>query len=321
LKELYPFNLSARNDNIYGFVIYIFLLFCLLCLLLLPACAEGEGYAHTFSVYYINNDETGITSREYRTNSAGAEELVAELMSELHRRSDRLEYKSPFAAEFTLLDYSLAEGQVTINVNDAYRDLPTVTEILTRAAIVRTLAQVEDVHNIVMTVRGEALTDKTGSIVGAMSGETFIDNVGTELGAYEKTSLRLDFANPDGDGLATVYRSNVVYNSNVAPEKLGVESIIGGPWEGEAVQATVNPATRILGVTAADGTCYVNLDEQFAQQLPGISGELVIYSLTNSLIELPNINHVRISVGGQSPLVFETVNLGTVFERNLDIVR
>jgi germination protein M len=299
----------------------IFFAVLLLCFTLLPACAEDESYAHTFMVYYIKNDETGITSREYQTNSEGAETLAAELIEELYKLSDKLEYRSPFAAEFTLLDYSLAEGPIVINVNDASKDLPTITEILTRAAIVRTLTQVEGINNVAMTVRGEALLDRTGSVVGVMTAESFIDNVGTELGAYEKTSLRLFFANETASGLTLVYRDNVIYSSNVAPEKLVVESVIGGPGEGEAVQATVNPATRVLGVTVTDGTCYVNLDEQFAQLLPGINGELAIYSLTNSLVELPNINHVRISINGQSPLVFETVNLNTVFERNLEVVR
>jgi germination protein M len=177
------------------------------------------------------------------------------------------------------------------------------------------------VNNVAMTVRGEPLLDRTGSVVGAMTGETFIDNVGTELNAYEKTHLRLYFANEDADGLKVVNRNDVVYNSNVAPEKLVVESLIGGPLEGEGVQATLNPATRIHTVTTTDGTCYVNLDEPFSQLLPGISGELAIYSLTNSLVELPNVARVRISINGQSPIVFETVNLSTVFERNLDIVK
>jgi germination protein M len=113
----------------------------------------------------------------------------------------------------------------------------------------------------------------------------------------------------------------VIYNSSVSIEKVVVESLIGGPWEGERVQATINPDTKVIVVTTTDGTCYVNLDNSFSQQLPGITGDMVIYSITNSLIELPNINRVRISINGEAAMVFETVNLATVFERNLDIVK
>ena len=48
--------------------------------------------------------------------------------------------------------------------------------------------------------------------------------------------------------------------------------------------------------------------------------EVTLYSLVNSLVELPNVNKVQISINGETNVVFrETYNLSTVFERNLDI--
>jgi germination protein M len=180
---------------------------------------------------------------------------------------------------------------------------------------------VESISSVIITVRGEPLFDGSGYIVTAMTADMFIDNVGNEMNAYEKTSLRLYFANVDGDGLRAVNRSDVVYNSNIALEKLIVESVIAGPIGAENVQAAVNPATKLLGVTTTDSTCYVNLDDGFKQLILGISPEHAIYAITNSLSELPNINRVRISINGESTVIFETINLSTVFERNLDIVR
>jgi germination protein M len=172
-----------------------------------------------------------------------------------------------------------------------------------------------------MTVRGEPLFDGSGYIVTAMTADMFIDNVGNEMNAYEKTNLRLYFASVEGASLRAVNRSDVIYNSNIALEKLIVESLINGPLATENVRAAINPDTRLLGVTTTDGTCYVNLDDGFKQLLVGISADQAIYAITNSLIELPNINRVRISINGESAVVFETVNLSTSFERNLDIVR
>jgi len=64
----------------------------------------------------------------------------------------------------------------------------------------------------------------------------------------------------------------------------------------------------------------VNLDEHFAQQVQGISAGAVVYSLVNSLVEIPNVNRVRIYLNGESGVIFESINLATVFERDLDIV-
>ncbi|MCL2051293.1 MAG: GerMN domain-containing protein [Lachnospiraceae bacterium] len=294
---------------------------CLLVLFAVPACSgNNDGHANSFFIYYINNEETGILAREYRTESDDIAMQVAELIFLLGTISEKLEYKSPLAGAFLLLDYEIANGRITLDFNDHYNNQPIITEILVRASIVRTLSQVNGIDNIIMTIRGEPLIDGTGNIVGPMNADMFIANVGNELNAYARTNLRLYFADENGESLKAVNRNDVVYHSNTAIEKLVMETLIGGPEETENYWATINPATRLLGVTTTDGTCYVNLDENFLQQLPGINGEMVIFSITNSLVELPNINRVRISINGETMVIFETMNLATVFERNLDIV-
>ncbi|MCL2719652.1 MAG: GerMN domain-containing protein [Lachnospiraceae bacterium] len=299
----------------------IILITSLVILLALSGCTgNSDKYTHSFLVYFINNEETGFLTREYRTNSDDIGTQIEELIILLGTISERLEYKSPLIGGFDLLDYNITNGKITMNFSDHYNDQPIITEILVRAAIVRTLTQVAGIDNIVMTIRGEPLIDGTGNIVGSMSEDMFIDNVGNELNAYARTNLRLYFADVYDESLKIVNRNDVIYHSNTAIERLVVESLIEGPEETENVRAAINPDTRLLGVTTTDGTCYVNLDEHFIQQLPGINPEMVIFSLANSLIELPNINRVRISINGEAMIIFETMNLATVFERNLDIV-
>ena len=296
----------------------------LLATLLLPACADpaAPAYAHVFKVYNINNDDTGIVWREYGSYNDDTLTLVSELLGELAQKSDKLEYKAPLTGEFHVLSLVISEGQVLIDFSDPYHDLAVITEILTRAALVKTLTQVEGINTVAITVRQEALLDSQGLIIGAMSADMFIDNVGSELNAYDRADLRLFFAS--GEQLVAVNRHDVVHNTNVAIEKLIIESLIAGPLEDEAAEtlhATINPETRLLSVTNANNVCYVNLDEQFTQLLPGISAEMAIYSLTNSLVELPSISRVRISINGVSGVIFETINLSNDFERNLDMVK
>ena len=300
----------------------LILLTGLFMLFLLPACSRSdEDYAKRFLVYYINNEETGLIANEHRTASEDIEEQVEELLTLLGTISERLDYKSPLAGDFSLLDYTISDGKITLNFNDHYNNQPFVLEILVRVALVKTLNQIDGIDNIVMTIRGEPLIDGTGNIVGPMNSDMFIDNIGSELNAYVRTNLRLYFAHEHDEYLKTVNRNDVIYHSNTAIERLVVESLIEGPLETENVRATINPTTRVLGVTTVDGTCYVNLDDYFSQQLPELNAELVIYSITNSLIELPNVNRVRISINGETMTIFETMNLATVFERNLDIVK
>ena len=98
--------------------------------------------------------------------------------------------------------------------------------------------------------------------------------------------------------------------------------LIAGPdAENEELYPVINPATKVLGVTVKDGTCYVNLDNGFLTQTYNVSAEVQIYSIVNSLVELSNINKVQIAVNGNTDMIFrEKISLSNVFDRNLDLV-
>lgn len=291
-------------------------------LLFLTACGQQEevSIGKTYEVYYVNNEETGIFSNSYSTETEGKEALLNELIEQLGVMSSRMEYKAPLAENFTLLGYSLDGEQLTIDFDKGYREMNSIKEVLIRAAIVRTLSQVENVSYISFTIQGEPLMDSGGAAVGTMSADMFIDNAGNEINTYEKVNLRLYFANENGDRLVEENQRNVEYNSNVSVEKLVVEKLIEGPHSDEHYP-TINPDTNVISVTVADRICYVNLNEAFLAQPYNVTSDVTIYSITNSLVELPNINKVQISINGETALFYkESVSLTTIFERNLDLV-
>ena len=78
----------------------------------------------------------------------------------------------------------------------------------------------------------------------------------------------------------------------------------------------MSPNTKILGVSIAEGICYVNLDSNFLTVINNVSTEVAVYSIVNSLVELDNINKVQILVNGEVPPTFSN----STFERNLDYV-
>lgn len=294
----------------------------LLPLFLCTACGgqtQPEG-SKLYNIYYVNNEETKNIAGEYYTLTEDPGELIEELLGQLSLIPSKFEYEAPLAGNFGILGYTLDNGQLTINFDANYREMDNVKEVLTRAAIVRTLTQIQGVDYVAFTVQGDLLTDSNGSVIGTMSSDLFIDNAGNEINAYESVDLRLYFANEDGTGLVEENRRNVVYSSNISLEKLVVEKLVEGPVS-EGAWPTVNPSTKIISVTVTDGTCYVNLDETFLTQPYVVSAEVTIYSITNSLVELSNINKVQITINGETNLSYrEKFNLSEVFERNLDLL-
>ena len=256
---------------------------------------EGDVY----TIYHLNHDQTGLVMQDYTTQTPQDDKdtLLEELTDALSQTPDKLEYYPPLSGRVHLLDYHTEKDQVTLEFDSQYKELPATTEILVRAAVVRTLTQVEGISYVSFTVQGEPLVDNLGNVVGIMSADQFIDNSGDEINTYEQAELRLYFADETGTHLVEANRT-LRFSSNIAMEKLVVEQLIKGP-ENPELYPTINPETKIVNVTA----------------------EISVYSLVNSLVELPNVNKVQISVNGETAVTYqESISLTTVFERNLDLL-
>ena len=294
----------------------------MIMLFLAGACAQKQdeqpGYA--YKVYYINSDETAIFSSEYRTQEEDQEALLKELLEQLGTVPEKLEYKAPVSGAVKLRSYTINKDQLVLDFEESYRSQSATTEVLTRAAIVRTLTQIKGIQYISFQINSEPLTDALGSLVGVMNADLFIDNEGNEINTYERVKLTLYLANEEGNKLTTVTRS-VVYNSNIPMERLILEQLIAGPLEGEKAYPTMNQNTKVVSVNVKDGTCYVNFDNTFLTQTCPVSSEVTIYSITNSLAEQPGINKVQISINGDANVNYkENINLSTFFERNLGLL-
>lgn len=298
----------------------------LLCLVFVILTCSGCGNkkpeeGDVYTIYHLNHDQTGLVMRDYTTQTPRDDKdtLLEELMDALSQTPDKLEYYPPLSGRVHLLDYHTEEDQVTLEFDSQYKELPATTEILVRAAVVRTLTQVEDISYVSFTVQGEPLVDNLGNVVGIMSADQFIDNSGDEINTYEQAELRLYFADETGTHLVEANRT-LRFSSNIAMEKLVVEQLIKGP-ENPELYPTINPETKIVNVTVKDGICYVNLSEAFLTQTYQVTPEISVYSLVNSLVELPNVNKVQISVNGETAVTYqESISLTTVFERNLDLL-
>ena len=121
-----------------------------------------------------------------------------------------MQYKPPISG-FQVIDYHLENDQIILNVSQEYVTQDVTREVLARAAIVKTLSQVQGITYVSILVENMPLLDAVGNPVGPMRADYFVDNTGNEFTAYEKVSLRLFFASEEGDQLVAVTK-NVVYN-------------------------------------------------------------------------------------------------------------
>lgn len=280
---------------------------------------EEEGQT---AVYYINNAENRVERQSYGLLTSDTAGQIEELIGQLEIIPEKLSYKAPLQMGFRLLSYRTDGETLYLDVSGEYRGLKPTTEVLVRAALVRTFSQAEGIKYVAVTVEGEPLLDTLGNTVGLMTAEQFVDNAGDEINAYEKVRLKLYFANETGDGLVAANRT-VVYNTNIPLEKLVLEELIAGPGQESAgdLFPVINPDTKVVNVTVKDNVCYVNFNELFLTQIYTVTSDVAIYSIVNSLEELPNVNKVQISINGETDVMYrESISLSTVFERNLELL-
>lgn len=289
-------------------------------LLAASACGREEVPEGTeYQVYCISKSETKVEMHAYWTQTESDQAVLRELMQCLSTTPEKLEYQAPLAMGFEILGIELEEEKMTINVDQAYKSLPVTTEVLVRAAIVRTLTQLPEIRYVEITVEGEPLVDSMNNLVGRMGADQFIDNDGNEINTYELARVKLFFASDDGTQLIAAYREKH-YSTNTPIERFIVEELIAGPsGQVEGLHPTLNPNTKVINVTTKDGICYVNLDENFLTVPDSVSMEAAVYSIVNSLVELSNINKVQIMVNGEAPTT-SSIFQNATFERNLDMV-
>ena len=295
----------------------ISLLILILCLFL-NACGKGGADKRGIRIYYLNKTDYGIKEQDYMPEADDKERIIEELIAKLCVQPKEMTLRAPIT-DFRFLSSETKGRIVTLNFSSEYYELSAVEEVLTRTAVVNTLCSFAEVDGVYFLVDGEAFHDADGEEPGIMNPDQFIYNSYTEMRNYERVRLHLYFANQTGDKLVEAYRT-VVYNSNMPLERVVLEQVIQGP-NGSFAFPTINSETKVINVTTRDRRCYINLNKEFLNGQQDVLAQTAIYSIVNSLCELPSIESVQISVDGDTDAIFmESISLTGSFRMNKEIV-
>ena len=288
--------------------------------LLMAGCREQQQVDESgYRIWYINQDETCLKYENKELQSKNEEGLLREMMEVMRETPTDDELKPVIPEDVELLDFDFEHNQLYLDFSPEYKKMPKVYEVLCRAAIVRTLGQIDGVEHVDFQVNGEPLTDLEGKEIGLMNEDQFIENAGEEINAYKTADLTLYFANKAGDKLVG-QRVAMEYNSNISLEKLIVEQLIAGP-PFEGAYPTIPSETKLLNISIKDKICYVNLDEGFLGTGYNVIESIPVYSIVNSLIENTDAQKVQISINGESNRMFrESINFDTIFEKNEGLI-
>ncbi|MGN0135811.1 GerMN domain-containing protein [Anaerotignum sp.] len=290
----------AKGKNFFrkAIILIIALIILIPCSVLFydAAIASGE---EKVDFYYMMTDGK-MKPFEKKIRSESKEDTLVTVLNTLKEepKTDGATHSIPESIEilFAKLDGSTA----IVDFSDEYYRLSNLDEVICRSSVVWTLTSLDFVDNVEFWVEGQPLRDHNGEATAAFNrGNVVIDSeISAETTEY--AILTLYFANAEGTDLAIEERV-VEVNANQTREKTILEQLIGGPTEKDCVR-TIPTETKIRDVTTtSDGTCYVNLSEDFVVKHSGGKKEelLTVYSIVNSLCELDYVDKVQFLIEGK----------------------
>ncbi len=304
----------------------IIILICVLCAMVFVACKK-EDKEYEYNIIYVDKSMTQLVYQGYEPSETSVKGLIGEFINMLKTVPETDNAITPGFDETDIIDYEYtSDGYVTLNFDSGYNTLAPVYETLCRAAIVKTLCQIDGVEGVEFYIDGEPYENASGTPYGYMTSELFVDNTSGETTYKQTVSTNLYFASSSGKKLVRVPTS-VSFDGTISLEQLIIQQLIKGPESingaDKSLLPTIPAETQINQITVREQICYVDLSKDFLSAVKGVEREVTLYSIVNSLVELSDINKVQFSIDGETVKYFgdSEIIFDIPLERNLDIIK
>ena len=264
---------------------------CILCTVILvfgmTGCGEKtDKQLMSYQVFYINSDGSGLTGKTYQLKDAKQDlvSVIKELIIRLQTPQEE-SLKSPIDEGIQVVDYQIKYVEFYVE------DQPLML---------------------------------SGNAVGLMSQESFVDELNPQDQKQSKETV-LYFANKQGNRLKKI-TTDITYNAVEPIARLLVEQLIAGVSSIQNIdetklQSAVPSKTTLNNLTIRDNICYLDLSRDFEQQDPNVSSEVIVYSIVDTLCELPEVTKVQFSVDGEQKEKYgDLEGFNKPLERNLDLL-
>ncbi len=303
----------------------LLLICCVACLLV--GCrnsgnsTEEQENENDITLYYINLDSMKLEEMAYRCSDiSDKEKTISEIMEQLFTVTEKNKKLTlPLPQFMSYKSYDLFDrGVLSLQMDITYQDGMKGVETLCKAAIVKSFCQLDYIDNVVFNLNNLAISNETGLVVETYQEDDFVLASASD-GYLQNGEIMIYFANEDASALKA-YAKSVEITNNVSLEQVVIEALLTGPLR-EGYMPTIPTGTVLNKISVKDGIAYVNFNESFTGAVENVRSDLTIYSVVNSLVELPTINKVQILINGQKQGLYrESVDISATLERNLDII-
>ena len=301
------------------------LLYITLCVvLLLTGCSLSgtgsvKGEQKTAMVYYANAEGTDLVSAEIDVRDKTEKELPRYVIEKLLEGPSSADMSRSVRAGTKLLSLITEKSLARVDLSKEFYHEESVLDVLSIAAIVKSLCSVNSIDQVLVTIEGQPLISPDGTAQGILkeSDVVFVADTLTE----DEANITLYFSDANAECLVSEIR-RVKLRRGDSLEQLVMQELIRGPELPENGN-TVPTETKIRSIETKDKVCFVNLSSEFVTKNPsGISGErMTVYSIVNSLTELSGIDKVQFLIEGEKKDVYLHMTFNEPIERDVSMIQ
>lgn len=261
---------------------------------ILTACSGAKGNNETSPsgpyVYYLNTTATTLVPE----NVSLFDDDWKSYLDALCNNPSNSELKAPLS-DISILNSNLdATGKLTLDFGREYQAIDKYSEILIRAAVVKTLIQYKGIDSVEFLVSGEPIVDSGGNIIGSMDATKFVDYFAGEQESLIYDNFTIYYATLDGNSLVSETHRDFFENS-LSYEQAVIRCMLESP-DGNDCKVAVSPNINIINITTTDGVCYLDMDMGFYDESIDVDVRVALMSIVNSLCELDSIRKVNVNI-------------------------
>lgn len=256
-----------------------------------------------FTVYYASTDRRYLIGQEVSVHVSAPEELPRQLLELLLTPPPGSGLRSALPDGTRFQSISLDNGLCTIDVSAEFenrRFYNMSAQCLSLLSVVNTLTALDDIDRVEFTVEGNLLIRYGSLTIGEplQRDERCIGPVRTSLGERDAV---LYLVHGDEGQLVPIPARLRRSTTSPMPELL-VRSLLQDPGT-NGIRSCIPEGTRLNAVTVTDGTCYVDLSEQYLDKPESLQSAGRVIAAT--LCRLDEVDRVQILVNGAVPAEFD----------------
>lgn len=286
------------------------------------AACGGAGNQETgtvYRLYFANAEKNKLVSEDRTLQVIDQEDAPRLVMEQLLEGPTSNGAVAAIPAGTTLISLEVADRVASVNLSKEYYQNEDAAELLARYSIVNTLCDIEGIDKVKLFVDGIELMNANNNPVGALGKDDIVINPQQNNATEKSKTVRLYFSDAQAEKLVPEDRRVTVVENNL--EKTVVLELIKGPEDSENLR-TVPAETKVLSVETQEGICFVNLSSDFVTKHSGGSAaeQMTVFSIVNSLTELPTVQQVQFLVDGKKLDVYKHMEFSQPFVRNQSLL-